>query len=199
MIDEMRFSFGSPRLKEQRILTQGFTEQPLISRGLKTNQNARTLYKNLFAMGFRDAAYCMIPLILGFGFDLSSASKALGMSTELGMYALLSFCDGVPLNLEHGPKAFIATKARVLQGEKPRVLFHKTGYYLLLNGTKIALRVLYAGSLALKHQALRKTLDEPILAKDGSSVFVYANVGYIPPQHLIRKRFSEILNRGKTY
>lgn len=159
-------------------------------------QEALKAYEYLVRRGFRDQAYCVVPLVFMFGKKPAEAASALGMPEALALYAVLSFLDGVPLNMAYGPKVFMPLRRLELPPQlkivKLRLQSEGDLVFVDYHG-RIPLKPLYAGTLALKNCALKDTIKELLAVKTRRGTVMCANMGCIPRELPIKKRFYELL------
>ena len=158
-------------------------------------QECLKVYDYITSRGFTDPAYCVVPLIFILSLKPAEAAVVLGMPEPLAIYAVTSFLDGLPLKMPYGPKAFMPLRKMVLPREVDTVKLrlHSDGVmYVDFNG-RVPLKPLYAGKLALNNAILKHTITELIAVRTRSGTVLCANVGCVPKQLPIKKRFLEVL------
>ncbi|SRR5579875_398337 len=158
-------------------------------------QECLRVYDYITSRGFTDPAYCVVPLTFILSLKPAEAAAVLGMPEPLAVYAVTSFLDGLPLKMPYGPKAFMPLRKVVLPSEVDTVKLrlHFDGVmYVDFNG-RIPLKPLYAGRLALNNALLKPTITELIAVRTKSGTVLCANVGCVPKQLPIKKRFLEVL------
>ncbi|MEM0120422.1 MAG: hypothetical protein QW688_03155 [Thermoprotei archaeon] len=160
-------------------------------------QECLRVYHYITGRGFTDPVYCVVPLIFILAKKPAEAASLLGIPEELAVYTVSSFLDGIPLNMQYGPKVFMPLRRMILPKEVDTVKLrlHSNGVmYVDFNG-RVPLKPLYAGTLALKNPTLRHTLNELIAVRTRSGTVLCANVGCVPKQLPIKKRFMELLKK----
>jgi hypothetical protein len=157
------------------------------------------IHDEIVKLGFRDPAYCAVALVTGLGVTVSEAASLLGMPVELALFALHSIADGIPLDMRFGPKAFMPLRKLDIHSPSGvlKVRLYQEGSFYVRLDRVVPLRPLYAAKVALASSVLRKTIAEPIAVRSRSGVSLCANVGCIPKQLPILKRFREIASRER--
>lgn len=164
-------------------------------------QEAERVCEHLVRMGFRDQAYFVVPLVFLFGMKPSEAASRLGMPEALAKYAVYSFLDGVPLDMSYGPKVFMPLRKIELPAQLKvvRLKLHSEGGSVFVDyGGRVPLKPLYAGVLAMKNPSLRPTITGLLAVKTRRGVVLCADLGCIPKELPIKKRFYEALRGGRT-
>jgi hypothetical protein len=166
-----------------------------LSNSSNTVQECLRVYDYVTSIGFADPAYCVIPLTFILSLKPAEAAAVLGMPEPLAVYAVTSFREGIPLNMSYGPKAFMPLRKMVLPREVDtiKLRLHCDGVmYVEFNG-RIPLKPLYAGRLALTNPLLKRTVAELVAVRTRSGTVLCANVGCLPKQLPIKKRFFDLL------
>lgn len=177
-------------------LSNGWPHLSLSEERGRAAQEALRAYEYLVKRGFRDQAYCVVPLVFVFAKKPAEAASLLGMPEELATYAVLSFLDGVPLNMAYGPKVFMPLRRLELPPQLKMVrlrLRSENGSLFVEHNGRVPIRPLYAGTLALKNHTLRHTISELLAVKTRSGTVLCADVGCIPRELPIKKRFYGLL------
>ncbi len=161
-------------------------------------QECMDVYHYITGKGFTDPSYCVVPLTFILSIRPAEAASMLGIPEPLALYAVYSFLDGVPLRMPYGPKAFMPLRKLSLPRETSilKLRVHQNGaLYVEFNG-RIPLKALYAARLASRNPVLRETLNEVIAVRTRNGTVLCANVGCVPKDLPIRRRFLGILRGG---
>jgi len=155
------------------------------------------VYNYLVSKGFRDPAYCVVPLTFILCRKPAEVASMLGMPESLAIYAVTSFLDGVPLDMSYGPKAFMPLRRIELPTQlnyvKLKLQRGEGGTMFVEFNGRIPLKPLYCGRVALKKRALRPTIEELLAVRTRNGTVLCADVECIPKELPIKKRFFGLL------